>query len=58
MLSFMPILLRSLHWIDFYSPSLRRLSVSFDGLRLPHMQTYIAENSSFSRYYELCFFKE
>ena len=35
LLSFIPILLLSLHQIDFYSPSLRRLSVSFDGLRLP-----------------------
>ena len=35
LLSFIPILLQSLHLIDFYSPSLRRISVSFDRLRLP-----------------------
>ena len=43
--SYRPILHQSLHLIGFYSPSLRRFSVSFNGLRLPHIQTYIAENS-------------
>ena len=45
LLSFMPILHLSLQIFDYYNPSLRRISVSFNGLRLPHIQTYIAENS-------------
>ena len=35
LLSFMPILHLSLQIFDYYNPSLRRLSVSFDRLRLP-----------------------
>ena len=40
LLSFMPILLRSLHQIDFYSPSLRQSSITTCGLGLLSFMPY------------------
>ncbi|WP_207635399.1 hypothetical protein, partial [Oribacterium sinus] len=37
--------------IDFYSPSLHRLSVSFDGLRLSLLQTYTASFAAIIDFY-------
>ena len=45
LLSFIPILLLSLQFIDFYSPSLRWFA-SIHGLRLPLFQTYTASVAS------------